>query len=193
MADPREVPVEQRRKLDHLSPLMRRKAQAKKQEVVNACPYGCGVRDLDENGYCKHLVGFSNDGRTYEPMLLVAGRRVVRVAMEEDPEGEADPVYGRPLRPKPLPLVKPDDRLMKITTSSRVYRDVDGKGAALARRQEEEERERKRRERRSLLEEIKNDPELRLEWQEALTTPDEGVLAVEAKSVGVKEGEDYDG
>ncbi len=26
----------------------------------NHCPFGCDLADLDENGYCEHLVGFTN-------------------------------------------------------------------------------------------------------------------------------------
>lgn len=34
--------------------------------VPNYCPCGCGREDLDEYGYCEHLVGFTNDGKTIE-------------------------------------------------------------------------------------------------------------------------------
>ena len=30
------------------------------------CPYGCDVRQVDEKGYCRHLVGFCADGKTVE-------------------------------------------------------------------------------------------------------------------------------
>lgn len=36
-------------------------------EIVNHCPFGCRDEDLDgSTGYCRHLVGFTNDGTTGE-------------------------------------------------------------------------------------------------------------------------------
>ncbi len=35
-------------------------------EVQNHCPFGCTKGDLDEYGYCVHLVGFTNDKKTIE-------------------------------------------------------------------------------------------------------------------------------
>jgi len=32
------------------------------------CPFECEAEDCDENGYCSHLVGFSNDMSTLEPL-----------------------------------------------------------------------------------------------------------------------------
>jgi hypothetical protein len=34
----------------------------------NHCPFGCGDSDLDSHGYCDHLIGFTNDGQTFEPL-----------------------------------------------------------------------------------------------------------------------------
>lgn len=34
----------------------------------NHCPCGCLLVELDELGYCYHLIGFSNDGRVVEPL-----------------------------------------------------------------------------------------------------------------------------
>lgn len=30
------------------------------------CPWGCGVRQCNHNGHCRHLVGFTIDGKTVE-------------------------------------------------------------------------------------------------------------------------------
>lgn len=35
----------------------------------NLCP--CGCRAVDENGYCRHLVGFTTDGKTMEIRELI--------------------------------------------------------------------------------------------------------------------------
>ena len=48
----------------------------------NHCPFGCADEELDSLGYCVHLVGFSNDDETIEPVKfrkngihVVTGRR----------------------------------------------------------------------------------------------------------------------
>lgn len=37
--------------------------------VENHCPCGCDLDDLDEHGYCRHLIGFSNDRKTFERQI----------------------------------------------------------------------------------------------------------------------------
>lgn len=95
-----------------LSPLMRLKQTTTTGEKVNVCPFGCTADDIDEHGYCCHLVGFTNDGRTMEPMKLnEQGKRFVHGAKKE-------PVLA-------------SDQLVQITVSSRVYRkDVEKKKTA---------------------------------------------------------------
>lgn len=103
MADPRQVGPKERKA--NLSPLMEAQQRASKGEKVNVCPFGCTDPELDDNGYCRHVVGFTNDGVTYEPFEMGPhGRRQVR--------GD-----------KPQPIM-PKDKLVRITTSSRVYREV---------------------------------------------------------------------
>lgn len=34
------------------------------------CPFGCGEAQSDDHGYCKHLVGFTDDGKTMEARLV---------------------------------------------------------------------------------------------------------------------------
>ena len=95
------------------TPLMRAKARSKGGAKVNACPYGCDLESLDEHGYCRHLVGFTNatdeeirSGQaTFEPMVQVKDRRVVQ--------------GGKPK------VVQKTDKIVRITISARVYRDVD--------------------------------------------------------------------
>ena len=33
---------------------------------ISYCPFGCEPDDLDEYGHCRHLIGYTNDGKTYE-------------------------------------------------------------------------------------------------------------------------------
>jgi hypothetical protein len=131
----------------NLSPLMQARARASQGEKHSFCPFGCGVGQLDENWYCHHLVGFSDDGKEYEPLLRKRGRRVVQVHREQVETGEVEEVevrvrdaktgeitthveqrpvyeYGPAQREKVLPT----DKLVQITTSFRVYRDVAAPG-----------------------------------------------------------------
>lgn len=52
---------------------LRQKMIAKKD---NHCPFGCTDDMLDDLGYCDHLIGFTNDGKMFEPLesLLVASK-----------------------------------------------------------------------------------------------------------------------
>ena len=40
--------------------------------VPNACPFGCAAHQLSDQGFCVHLVGFTNGGRDYEPLIVNA-------------------------------------------------------------------------------------------------------------------------
>lgn len=120
---PSALPIENRK--DTRSPLLCAQAKAGTGDKVNFCPFGCEDKHLDEHGYCKHLVGFTNDGKAYEPMKRNAvGRRVVQVptkevGMEQDDDGVMQKVFA-PV----LPPVQKTDVLVPISVSSRVYRDV---------------------------------------------------------------------
>ncbi len=106
MADARIVPPQDRRQV--LTPLMQAKAKATTGEKVNFCPHGCTLEDLDDHGYCRHLVGFTNDGKTMEPYVENAMGKKVTLGHTKQP-------------------VHKSDHLVPITVSSRVYRDVDAK------------------------------------------------------------------
>lgn len=101
MADPRQVGPQARR--NNYSPLMQALSKRSEGETVNFCPFGCEDGELDINGYCHHLVGFTNGGKTYEPRVRGRGGRIF--------------VDGS----KREPLKRGAHRLVKITTSARVY------------------------------------------------------------------------
>ncbi len=65
------VPTEQPTK-DMRSKLIRSK-EAAGSMVVNACPYGCRIDELNEEGYCRHIVGFTDpdDSDYYFPVTPV--------------------------------------------------------------------------------------------------------------------------
>jgi hypothetical protein len=120
-----ERPIDQRGVQNGPSKLMHDIARAVRNGGVhNACPFGCVGRAVDDKGYCKHLVGFSEDCKTYEPMVMKKGRRVVQVPlvetkeMEMGDEGEMQPI----MVPAPLPC-QPRDLFIRISTSFRVYRE----------------------------------------------------------------------
>jgi hypothetical protein len=123
-----------------LSPLMQAKSRTDLAGTVNFCPFKCEDEDLDESGYCRHLVGFTNGQTTkegtalFERMIIKRDRRQVMVRREKlalppDPE-DTDPLknnwkWGKPI----LEEVLPTDILERVTTCSRVYRDVDAERA----------------------------------------------------------------
>src|ERR1700735_1453801 len=47
--------------------------------VENLCPHGCDTSELSEIGHCRHLVGFTSNGKTYEPQ-----KKRMRPAREAD-------------------------------------------------------------------------------------------------------------
>ena len=78
MADPRIVKHKDRK--DTRSDLMKAvtASSMSRDEPPNFCPYGCEAHELDDNGYCQHLIGFTNGGDFYEPRAINAhGREFV--------------------------------------------------------------------------------------------------------------------
>jgi hypothetical protein len=63
--------------------------------VTNHCPFGCRDDQLDAHGYCRHLIGWTEDGRTFELRVNPAQRQ---------------PILGT-------------DRIVTTGVSARVYRD----------------------------------------------------------------------
>ncbi len=138
MSDPRVQSLLDRKQ--DMSPLMKAQALAK-GEKVNFCPFGCSLEVLDEHGYCRHLIGFTNEfttsaqnkvsvlpGAGYEPMVRRLGKRIVQIPGRKVMSKTVDPEDKEPeweWVPDPLPKISPDDILERITTSCRVYRDVD--------------------------------------------------------------------
>jgi len=64
-------------------------------DSVNYCPFGCTARELDSHGWCRHLIGWTDDGRTFE--------------------GRVSPSRRQP--------VLSTDRMVKTGVAARVYRD----------------------------------------------------------------------
>jgi hypothetical protein len=108
--DPRvaETQVGPQTRKANLSRLMAAKTRASTGEKVNFCPFGCEMDDLDEQGHCRHLIGYTTDGKHMEPLLEVRGRRTVQVRKDAE---------GRPV----LEKIPTGAVLERITISSRVY------------------------------------------------------------------------
>ena len=111
----------------------------KADEYENHCPYKCQGDDLDERKYCKHLIGFTNDGEMMEPLEKIMRK-------EDDPENPGKKrlvdsgnlrVNGRKLQPIPeagkgdeIKLVNPEYQQLdngvyhtaKLWVSARVYK-----------------------------------------------------------------------
>lgn len=112
----RNTPPNQRQTT--LSPLLAAKSIGANP---NLCPFGCPDDDLDEHGYCFHLIGFTNDKKRIELMKrLPNGYTAVQV-----------PYTVKRLGPKHVKRiyqydrVLPTDELRQISVSWRVYRNIE--------------------------------------------------------------------
>jgi hypothetical protein len=102
MADPRKTGPQQR--TANYSPLMKQLMASRiTGDVANACPFGCEDHELDEKGACAHLIGFYDKGNTYEP----------RIKQKKD--GRVI-VSGKARKP-----MQKGFKLVRITTTARVY------------------------------------------------------------------------
>lgn len=114
-------------------------------QVENHCPFGCKREDLTPEGYCHHLMGFTNDGVNYEPVTPILrkmqdGKTLYdtdykRVGGSKLVRYEGGLTKRRPI----LEAIKPSDKLVnpefiqtvqgisyqvKKWVSARVYRNV---------------------------------------------------------------------
>jgi hypothetical protein len=113
MPDPRMVDLHA--VVDKRSALMKAIAANRDGLKLNFCPFGCPDSEIDDFGYCRHLVGFTLDKKTYEPMVMDQnGRRIVQVPTEKR-NGKIVPVLSK---------VEKGDQFVEITSSYRVYRDL---------------------------------------------------------------------
>ncbi len=110
MSDPRQVGP-QMRKTNH-SELMKALNLRSAGEVVNFCPYDCTDGQLDENGHCGHLIGFYNGGQTYEPRI--------RRKKGNRPHEDGRIIVDGSKRKK----MEKGFKLVRITTTARVYSSV---------------------------------------------------------------------
>ena len=129
LAELEKSPTERR---DRRSRLMRALGKTSHRSDVNFCPYGCDDLDLDEHGYCYHLIGFTlpGDRTKYEPLLPP-------VKDWDDPQDHdgLSKEMGFLCRTHEAGVrktgcgkrgkVQKGDVLVDITCSCRVYRDID--------------------------------------------------------------------
>ncbi len=85
------------------------------------CPFGCVLEDCDENGYCRHLVGFTNNGRDIETIQVNAKTGTKYVTCKK--ELIAHVIRGdRLINPEREIIDKGVRTIAKRWVSARVYR-----------------------------------------------------------------------
>lgn len=98
--------------LDVRSKLIRSKERFAGQ-IIPACPFKCREKQMDAQGYCKHLVGFTIPDS--EPLMYEPFKERVDAKGKETGYRFTDGSDPRPVKKK--------DELVRITTSYRVYRE----------------------------------------------------------------------
>lgn len=89
------------------------KNRSEPKKKPNYCPYGCTLAQHDENGYCRHLIGWTNDGEKIEVRHF-------------HPETKAE-LQTRHDSENPAHFRLPGDIIVETnSTSSRVYRGEKG-------------------------------------------------------------------
>jgi hypothetical protein len=97
------------------------------------CPFGCTLEEGNERGYCDHLVGFTTDGKKYEPLKVRTNGDWMVGGMIQSPDGKKKMVPD--LRDVPhlkkgkIELINPTEnyvdqgipRMRKIFFSDRLY------------------------------------------------------------------------
>jgi hypothetical protein len=125
--DARLIPPDKRE--SQLSPLMQWKNAG---GVPNLCPYGCPDEDLNEHGYCYHLIGFANCdqmggkpkvGARVERMTVVKGKNQDYVQVHV-PFKKVQVGPGKIKRVYDYDRIQKSDILHQISTSYRVYRNI---------------------------------------------------------------------
>lgn len=84
---------------------LREERRATLGNVSNYCPFGCRLEDLDENGYCEHLVGFTNQPRI--------GGKIENIVV--DPVTEMKCVNGTHKRKETRTYRTPDGEKVTVT------------------------------------------------------------------------------
>lgn len=154
MADPRNETNPGMRRANH-SRLMEALKNKGSGTVVNFCPFGCEDHQLDENGWCAHLIGFYNGGNTYEPRIRrKSDKRII--------------VSGKARLPMEKGFV-----LVRITTTARVYSPKAAEHLAVKRDDADREYSEVMERERQLLEaaEKVRNPVLEGEWESAYERP----------------------
>ena len=146
MSDPRTTTREQRSKQGPSELMKALRNPERDGDVVNFCPFGCGSHELDNHGYCAHLVGFTNGGTTYEPRELDQFGRIFTNGANRQP-------------------MKRGFKMVKITTSARVYSPESNADLSVEREYNDNDVARREEELLEAAESLRN-PALDGEWSE---------------------------
>ncbi len=119
---------------DTRSKLLRSKERYPGQ-VINVCRtagFGCSDADLDEQFYCKHLVGFTDpdDPETFYPVKE-------RLGTTQDGKLSRNKRLRYTDGDDPQPVL-PTDKKVRVSTCFRVYRSLESQRAERLRQREEE-------------------------------------------------------
>lgn len=115
-------------KKDQRSKLVKSKERYAGQ-IVNACPFGCKDTELDEQMFCRHLVGFTDQD---DPTIFYPMEYRQRYDKDGKPLVTKDGKVSKSKRHRfvngedPQDVLK-GDKLVRVSISHRVYRDVDKK------------------------------------------------------------------
>ena len=102
-------------KTANYSEFMRKKVELEPKGIrINRCPFGCTVDQLDDHGYCDHLVGFTHEALGAKP----GGK--MEVCLPPDP---GDRRARRRVCGDTIERIKAGDVLDRITNNYRVYRE----------------------------------------------------------------------
>lgn len=95
---------------------------------TNLCPFGCQDHHLNEHGICRHLVGYTVDGKTYEPLVRKKGRYIVQVPRTSVPLPKIHPDDEQEFEDGPPQVkdVEATDTIRWIGSQGRVYRPAPG-------------------------------------------------------------------
>ena len=93
--------------------------------IKNYCPFGCTTESLDADGYCHHLIGFTNDGKDVEgiePIKTRAGVLIGRNRVSYRIKETVKP-GDKLVNPETLQVIQGASSMAKLWVSSRVYRE----------------------------------------------------------------------
>ncbi len=104
---------------------LRQLTRTKAPRVINKCPFGCQLPDLDEHGYCHHLVGFIDareDGR-YTGKIMELRETIPESIVEPGENGWVPGGGVERTGVKAQHINEKVDHVVQIGYTARIYRE----------------------------------------------------------------------